>query len=460
MKYGKAKKISRTQKIIKLECMLLIPLLLTAGIAVMAEYDLRPGILTADALSIEDKGTDSISLSWEPVRNADKYVVSYKEKDSEDWQTVEVSGSETGVEIDGLDEGEEYDFAIRADSAEREGYTTAASTARTKKSQSIKGKQKQMKLAGSEINLGLSSETDIRINSGDEEVAKVEKENKSVVAVNPGTVTLTATAEATDEYTEDEMEIEVEVLDSVSEDSANAAIHVIDRLDKSNCEIVRKIEGDGKAVVPQSLAVSDDTYIVAYGMDDTPQKLFFFDKEDGTKTVSNPSIKLGHPNGLAYADGKCYSVRGWSATCVIYDMEADSYSSFTLPAGASGIAYDSENEQFYTSSRSALKAYTKDFEEVISIPPVRHKGQMYTQDCGGAGGIMMRCLSDKTRHGINYVDLYDMEEGKYLGSLECDLSEVEGVDVDEEGFMLLLCNTKEYEDYIWKTPINIKDLGA
>ena len=41
-----------------------------------------------------------------------------------------------------------------------------------------------------------------------------------------------------------------------------------------------------------------------------------------------------------------------------------------------------------------------------------------------------------------------------------ELSEVESAAVDEDGYMLLLGNTSDYTDYIWKTPINIEDIGA
>ena len=72
---------------------------------------------------------------------------------------------------------------------------------------------------------------------------------------------------------------------------------------------------------------------------------------------------------------------------------------------------------------------------------------------------MMRVLSGSNRHGTNYVDLYDMIHGQYLGSIACELSEVESATVDDDGYMLLLSNYTSSTDIIWKTPINIEDIG-
>jgi len=85
---------------------------------------------------------------------------------------------------------------------------------------------------------------------------------------------------------------------------------------------------------------------------------------------------------------------------------------------------------------------------------------MSTQDVGGHAGIMLRCLSPSgNTHGINYIDLYDMRNGTYLGSLSCDLSEVESAIVDNEGFLQILANNTSGTDYIWKTDVNVETLA-
>ena len=85
---------------------------------------------------------------------------------------------------------------------------------------------------------------------------------------------------------------------------------------------------------------------------------------------------------------------------------------------------------------------------------------MATQDIGGHGGIMLRCLSPNgNKHGINYIDLYDMRNGTYLGSFSCDLSEVESAIVNKDGFLEILANNTSGEDYIWRTDVNIETLA-
>lgn len=447
-------KKNNIKEILKIECLILLPLLIIAGIVVYNDYSLRPGVLEVHALEFSRKDTSSVDLSWKPVRNADQYIVSYKEKGADNWQTIKVDNDKTEVQISDLKEGQEYQFSLKANSKEREGHSISEVTTATKKTQKIEGKDTQMKLAGSEIDLKLSSATEVDVKSENEDVAVVE--DSSIKAVSPGTVTLTATAEETDDYVKDEMEIEVEVLDSVSEDPASAPLHTIRIIDKKDCELLRTVTGTDKAKVPQSFDY-DGRYIIAYGMDNT-QRIVVYDKEN--KDVYTPNISLGHANGFAFANGKGYSVKGRSLECVSCDLDNNDYCAFDLKYGASGIAYDKANKKFYTSSVTALAVYSEDFQLENVITPVRHKGKYYTQDCGGHSGIMMHCVSDENKHGINYIDLYDMVNGKYLGTINCDLSEVESAAVDDEGYMILLCNTTDNEDYIWKTPINIADLGA
>ena len=72
---------------------------------------------------------------------------------------------------------------------------------------------------------------------------------------------------------------------------------------------------------------------------------------------------------------------------------------------------------------------------------------------------MLRCLSGSSKHGTNYIDLYDMKNGMYLGTLSCDLSEVESCIVDKDGFLEILANNSSSVDYIWKTDLNIETMG-
>lgn len=448
----------KIQKILKIELCLLLPVVLLAGIVIYKDYSSRPGLIKENTLQVGKRTTDTVNLKWAPVRNADNYVVSYKPKSSDEWQELEVDGSQHKVEVNNLKEGESYDFSLQANSKKRKGVTSDTTESTTKKHQSISGKPKQMKLANNEIDLNLEAETKVKIETENEDV-KIDEETQNIEVSQPGTIKLTAIAEENEEFVQEEMELEIEVLDSVCEDTSNASIHTMYKLDKSNCEAIKTVTGSGGADVPQSFGYNEGSYYIAYGMYDTQRIVTY--KEDGEKSVSVPKVKLGHPNGFTYSNvsGKGYCVKGWGGRCVVYEPETDKYDVFELPYGASGIAYDRKNKQFYTSSRNLMVAYDENFNVLMTTPAVNHKGNYYTQDCGGHAGIMIRCLSDKSRHGINLIDLYDMQNGKYLGTIECDLSEVESAIVDDEGYMELLCNTTDEKDYIWKTPINIEELG-
>lgn len=428
-----------------------------AGLTVYHDYQLRPGLFTKKDFQVAKKGTDYITLKWKPVRNADKYEVSYLSYNNEP-KTVSVNGDKTEVTLNDLQEGEKYYVSMKVDSEEREGVATEPQNITTKRSQEIKGKAVQMKLSAAEnTDLGLTAETPIVYHTEDASVAKVNKDG-SLQFNGGGQAVITAEAEETEDYVSDSMEITVDVLDSVNVDTAGATPYIMRTISTEDCELVRKITGANGAIVPQSFGYKDGEYIIAYGMHDK-QRIITYDNAE--KGVETPGIKLGHPNGFAYSDstGKCYCVKGWGGRCVTYEPSTGAYDVFTLPYGASGIAYDRDKDMFYTSSRNLMVSYTKDFEVDKTIAAINRGSGYYTQDCGGHGGIMLRCVSDKSKHGTNYVDLYDMVNGKYLGSIACKLSEVESAIVDDEGYMELLCNTTDRTDYIWKTPINIDDLG-
>ena len=107
-----------------------------------------------------------------------------------------------------------------------------------------------------------------------------------------------------------------------------------------------------------------------------------------------------------------------------------------------------------------MAAYSaEDYSVLHTTRTARHSGHVYSQDCCGHGGILLHCVSDSDRHGINYIDIYDIERGKYLGSFGCDLSEVESAIVDNDGYLEILANNTSDTDYIWKTPINIDSLS-
>ena len=312
------------------------------------------------------------------------------------------------------------------------------------------------------MKLDANAETLITYESSDTDVAAVNERTGNIEIRGSGNAVITVKAMETKHYEGDSTEVELKVIDAYPSKAGGTSARIIYHLDSDNCEVAKVISGSGGAVVPQGLAYTGDQYIVSYGMG-SPNRIVSFDVDGEGKDVSVPKISLGHPNGFTYADenGLCYCVKGWSSRAVTYEPSTGKYSTVNLPYGCSGIGYDRKEKLLYTCSRTVMAAYdiSDGYKVVNTTGVVKHSGHTYTQDCGGHAGIMLRCLSGSSKHGINYIDLYDMKHGKYLGTISCDLSEVESAIVNKDGFLEILANNKSKTDYIWRTDLNIETIG-
>ena len=459
-----------------------------AAIMAVRHYWLYPGRVERDSLSSPGRGSDYIVLSWDETHNTDVYKVWVKERDmsprtgepvndglDEDSEAgksgeVEIDDTWTALETDvpeitveGLKENTSYSFIVRADNKNKEGIPTGVRNFRTKKPQSIDVTKTVTKFTFSEpFKLYADAKTEVMYESSDTDVAVVDPETDEIKLVGPGDAEIIVSAKSTLEYEGAKTKVELKVIDSYPVSAGGASAHIIYHLDSDNCEVVKRITGAGGAKVPQGLAYTGDKYIVAYGMG-SPNRVISFDVDGDGKEVSVPKVSMGHPNGFTYADENalCYCVRGWTNKAYTYEPTSDRYSSINLSYGCSGIGYDRKEKLLYTCSRTAMVAYdiSNGYSVVYRCGVVSHSGKMYTQDCGGYAGIMFRCLSGSSKHGTNYIDLYHMPTGRYLGTISCDLSEVESCIVDNEGFLEILANNSSSTDYIWKTELNIDTLG-
>lgn len=473
---------------------LLIAAFALAAAMAFSHYKTYPGRVERDSISSPGRGSDYIVIGWDKARNTDVYKVWYREnvsneaaddaKDAGSDSNAEGAASENGekegefvpddswteletevpeITVEGLREGTSYSFVVRADNKKKEGVATEPRRFSTKKPQKIKADRKITKFTCSKpFKIDVSAETDLMYESDDPEVAVVDPSTQEIRITGAGVARITITARSSRKYDSASKTVELRVIDASPVDAGGASPIIIYELTPDNCEIVKRITGADGAVVPQGLGYSGDKYIVAYGMGN-PDRIISFDADGDDKEVSVPSVSMGHPNGFTYADenGLCYCVRGWTSTAYTYEPESDSYGSVNLSYGCSGIGYDRKEKLLYTCSRTAMVAY--DISDGYSVKyrcgVVSHSGSVYTQDCGGHAGIMFRCLSGADKHGINYIDLYDMKNGRYLGTFTCDLSEVESCIVDKDGFLEILSNNSSNEDYIWKTDLNIDTLG-
>ena len=437
---SKRKKRKRRLKVL---FVLFIIALALAALTIYRDYNARPGFL--EKVWISERGADFITVAWEKPRNVSKYVITYG------GESVKVSGRRSKAKITGLKEDTQYIFSVRADSREREGFETISASARTKKFSHITSAESYTKFANRTVDLKLTAETPVTILSG---TGYTVTDEGKVIFTKSGSINVSAKTDETEEYASVSKEIPVEVLDTINVDNNGVPLHIFYKLNPENCERLKTIEGAEEAVTPQAFARYEGKYIITYIKKDTQRIITYGDE----KKVYEPEQPLGHANGLTIANGKCYLVEGYSAKCTTFDPPNSNYSSFNLPASTSGIAYDDINNLFYASARKELTVYDTNFSVVRKLPLVNRTEDFYVQDCTAFGDIMMHCISGKDFRGINYIDLYNMTDNKYLGSIECDLDELESIIVDEEGYIELLSNAEGITDYIWKTPLNMKAL--
>ena len=476
---------------------LLLIMSVIAGFVIVRDYRERPGIIESESLEADERGTDYITISWDKTRNTDNYIISYKRFGSKykDWKTINAKASASSAasaesgssdesgksskskgnkkqkervshRIEGLEEGTSYVFTIMPENEEREGIRTDGKAFKTRSHQTIElDKKSYTKLTSSKsFTLGASAQTNLSYSSDDEEVATVSKSGRIRIK-GAGTAYITIKASESKDYTSATAEVRINVIKSEAVKASGAGANVIRTLDGTNCSVVKTVVGVGGIHVPQSFAYTGDKYVIAYDGSGA-QRIVTYDVEGDGREVSKPGVSLGHPNGFTYCNltKEYMSVQGWSGRTAVYSIKKEKWGTMTLPYGCSGIGYDRGKELLYTSSRTAMVAYkhkkSGEWSVKYRVGVVKHHGKVYTQDCGGYGGIMLHCLSGSSKHGTNYIDMYDMIHGKYLGSFKCELSEVESVIVDNEGYMQILANNTSGHDLIWKTGINIADIAA
>lgn len=456
----------KIKKNLIVEVAILLILIIVLIIVACHDYSERPGILTAEEIRAINRTANTITLEWDNNRNTEVYNIYFKKKGKEykEWnkqvlEDHEGNNKET-FKIKGLDEGTTYSVIVRADSEDRKGFSTDVMNYSTKNTQEIKSKDNITKLATSkDFKIKAKAKTKVKYSSDNKDIATVNEKSGKVEIKKPGTVTIKLVASGNNRYIKASKKIKLLVLDTKT---SNSCAHIAYTLTTENCKIVKKVKGDGGIHVPQGLAYTGDRYIIAYGMS-SAQRIISFDVKGKKKSISVPKISLGHPNGFTYSEktGLCYSVKGWSTGAVTYNPKTGEYGRTSLSYGCSGIAYDRKDKCFYTSSRTGMRKYSGDgnFTHKSYVGRMSHSGAVYTQDCGGHAGIMFHCMSGSSKHGTNYIDLYDMRNSKYIGTLKCQLSEVESAVVDEDGYLEVLSNVSSKTDYIYKTPINIEDIA-
>ena len=170
----------------------------------------------------------------------------------------------------------------------------------------------------------------------------------------------------------------------------------------------------------------------------------------------SPTIQaIGHGNGLTYStkDNKLYSVtvsgiRNNKKATIIDPGSLKVVGHKNLDHGTSAIAYDRITNRFITSSGApdnsgSTTAYLYVYESDLSTPTgakkIAKKRWKTPADIAAYGGVIYVAVS--TYHlssNNNYIDMYDEDTGNYLGSYSASYNEIEGVDIDADGQIVLL----------------------
>ena len=232
--------------------------------------------------------------------------------------------------------------------------------------------------------------------------------------------------------------------------------------DEDNCKKKLKVNGFGNGWVPQGVAYTGKYYYVLFGMWDG-QSIVTYSASGKRIRATRLPYNIGKPNAMTWnpQTGLCYIFKGSQYKIYTWNPKTNKFGTARTPYSSSGVAYDKTTKKIYTTSLSCLHVYSSDgkFRHEKTFDKCYHSGRSYVQDCGAYGGFIFHAMSGPNKFGKNYLDVYRAKDGKYLGSIAVYLGELESVIVDNEGYVELLVNHGgTFTEYIWKTPLNVKNM--
>ena len=228
-----------------------------------------------------------------------------------------------------------------------------------------------------------------------------------------------------------------------------------------NCDSMFAVNGYLGISTPQGLAYSGGRYYVLYGN--------YFGQRIVTYSASGKRLKatkfkfaIGHPNGITWdpVTGLCYIFKGHQTRIYTWNPKTNKFGKSSTPYNASGGSYDRSTKQIYASSKPGMYVFSGDgsFKTLNVFGRCYHGISHSAQDCGAGGGLMFHGVSGSNYRVTNFLDVYRANDGAYLGSVKVSLGETESAIVDKDGYVRLLINHSGTTDYIWKTPLNVKDM--
>ena len=243
--------------------------------------------------------------------------------------------------------------------------------------------------------------------------------------------------------------------------TSGGSARVVYTFNDRNCKKMFAITGNGNVQVPQAFTFTGKQYYVLYGMENGQCIITYNANGKRVKVTKFPS-NYGHLNGITWDPQTklCYIFKGCQYTIYTWNPATGKFGSAKTPYSSSGVGYDPVTKQLYASSESYIRVYSADgrFTCKKSFPRCSRGSGYHVQDCGAYNGFVFHGVTRGSNRFENYLDVYRARDGKYLGSIKVTMDEIESVVIGSDGYIQLLINTAQRTDYVWKTPLNVKDL--
>lgn len=228
-----------------------------------------------------------------------------------------------------------------------------------------------------------------------------------------------------------------------------------------NCTKIMTVTGYNDVYTPQGMAYRDERFYILFANTDGDRIVSYSRKGTRLNAVSFPSNR-GHLNGMTWdpVSKLFYIFKGNQTTIYTWNPETNAFGTAKTPYSSSGIGYDKVNDYLVASSQTGIRVYSSGgkFTHKKLFNRCKHNGTIYIQDCCGYNGIVFHGISGSNKKTINYIDVYRVSDGTYLGSIKESFGEIESAVVDDDGYLLLLINGSGTKKEIWKTPLNVNEL--
>lgn len=304
--------------------------------------------------------------------------------------------------------------------------------------QVIEGKNTFSVIVGNIVKLNQKAKTKLSYLSSDNNIASVDNKG-NVKAKKAGTAVITVRAEESELYRSAEKKIKI-----TSDYKTYSKITVIGTLSADNMVKMATVKsGNSVSHIPQSMAYrGNNCFSVCFNNEKCNRQVIrnYSGNKCKKSVIRNDN---SHCNGMAYCEKKnsLYIVDSHGSSrkkaVALNASTLKKTGSMEVIKKAGAIGYDRKTGGFYMGINGRF--FVKDLNKYFSKKPK----YTWQQDICGNDKFIYSCVSvDKAKN--NRIDIYGIN-GKYYGSYKVKLSgitELESVDIDEAGKMMLLINIR------------------